>query len=63
MSAFHHYVLIAECFACFVLCRKHARGQGGWKNIAVALVAGAAWPAMVVWGAWLVHMKPVSDRS
>lgn len=55
MSGYHYYVLIAGCFACYALGRKHERGQGGWKNTAAALAAGAAWPAMMVWGAWLTH--------
>lgn len=63
MSGYHYYVLIAGCFACYVLGRKHALVQGGWKNTAAALDAGAAWPAMVAWGAWLAHMKPGGDRS
>lgn len=57
MSGYHYYVVVAGCLACYVLGRKHERRQAGWKNTAAALAAGAVWPVMVVWGAWLVHSK------
>lgn len=57
MTGYHYYGLVAGCFACYTLGLKHARGHKGWKNTGVALLAGAGWPIMAVWGAWLTHGK------
>lgn len=62
MNGYHAYVLVGGCFACYVLGRKHERGQGGWKNTLAALIAGAVWPLMYAWGAWLAHAGQGDDR-
>lgn len=63
MNAYHYYVLTAGCFACYVLGRKHERGQSGWKNTTAALIAGAVWPVMIGWGAWIAHSGREGDQS
>jgi hypothetical protein len=61
MSAYHFYILASGCFACYVLGVMHAKGHTGWSNWSMAVLIGAAWPASIIYGAYLVHIEPKGD--
>ena len=49
------YAIAAVGEACYMLGYKAALGQKGRLNLFMCLLCGAAWPGMVIYGAYLKH--------
>jgi hypothetical protein len=47
------YFFCACCLTFYVLGQKHALKQQGWKNVGVAVLCGAFWPLLAIYGLWI----------
>lgn len=56
------YFILGCCYACYVLGLFHGAKKNNWQYFAVAVAAGVAWPAMIVFGMLITHWGPKDGR-
>jgi hypothetical protein len=49
------YLFIAMCMAFYYMGLMHGTGRKSWITVAIAMIAGVAWPLMAAYGIWLTH--------
>lgn len=52
------YFILGSCYACYMLGLFHGNGKNSWRYFSVAMAAGVAWPAMIVFGMIITHWGP-----